>query len=100
MSDGWTLPRSHAASTSPALGAPLLRVARMQSSATAACRTNAAANDDTTSVVICAWVEALMSAGTRIRRIVAIDRSEEHTSELQSREYLVCRLLLEKPHRG
>src|SRR5690606_39737097 len=27
---------------------------------------------------------------------VKIDRSEEHTSELQSRENLVCRLLLEK----
>src|SRR5947209_14277449 len=26
----------------------------------------------------------------------AIFRSEEHTSELQSRQYLVCRLLLEK----
>src|SRR5687767_15668175 len=26
----------------------------------------------------------------------AIDRSEEHTSELQSLAYLVCRLLLEK----
>src|ERR1035437_10479903 len=26
----------------------------------------------------------------------AIDRSEEHTSELQSRRYLGCRLLLEK----
>src|SRR3712207_8716866 len=26
----------------------------------------------------------------------AIPRSEEHTSELQSRQYLVCRLLLEK----
>src|SRR3712207_6990930 len=26
----------------------------------------------------------------------AISRSEEHTSELQSRQYLVCRLLLEK----
>src|SRR3712207_7860373 len=25
-------------------------------------------------------------------------RSEEHTSELQSRQYLVCRLLLEKIH--
>src|SRR5258707_8487960 len=33
--------------------------------------------------------------GTNIarRRII---RSEEHTSELQSRQYLVCRLLLEK----
>src|SRR3712207_6294591 len=30
--------------------------------------------------------------------VVAVrgDRSEEHTSELQSRQYLVCRLLLEK----
>src|SRR3712207_8812682 len=27
------------------------------------------------------------------------DRSEEHTSELQSRQYLVCRLLLEKKTR-
>src|SRR3712207_8291897 len=26
----------------------------------------------------------------------ALPRSEEHTSELQSRQYLVCRLLLEK----
>src|SRR3712207_9562347 len=27
---------------------------------------------------------------------VGLERSEEHTSELQSRQYLVCRLLLEK----
>src|SRR3712207_8719795 len=27
---------------------------------------------------------------------VPVGRSEEHTSELQSRQYLVCRLLLEK----
>src|SRR3712207_8495544 len=27
-------------------------------------------------------------------------RSEEHTSELQSRQYLVCRLLLEKTNRS
>src|SRR3712207_6864287 len=27
---------------------------------------------------------------------LALGRSEEHTSELQSRQYLVCRLLLEK----
>src|SRR5690606_40278225 len=31
---------------------------------------------------------------------VASGRSEEHTSELQSRENLVCRLLLEKKKRG
>src|SRR3712207_7874823 len=28
--------------------------------------------------------------------LVLVHRSEEHTSELQSRQYLVCRLLLEK----
>src|SRR3712207_8185587 len=28
--------------------------------------------------------------------LAAAERSEEHTSELQSRQYLVCRLLLEK----
>src|SRR5258707_7507614 len=28
--------------------------------------------------------------------VVELRRSEEHTSELQSRQYLVCRLLLEK----
>src|SRR5476651_2909005 len=28
--------------------------------------------------------------------VARCDRSEEHTSELQSRQYLVCRLLLEK----
>src|SRR3712207_8769307 len=29
-------------------------------------------------------------------RVIDAIRSEEHTSELQSRQYLVCRLLLEK----
>src|SRR3712207_7736598 len=45
------------------------------------------------------------SAGCRRRRCWASAsaptpprRSEEHTSELQSRQYLVCRLLLEKKH--
>src|SRR3712207_6949381 len=28
--------------------------------------------------------------------VAGLPRSEEHTSELQSRQYLVCRLLLEK----
>src|SRR3712207_8372799 len=31
-----------------------------------------------------------------LTRAAAPGRSEEHTSELQSRQYLVCRLLLEK----
>src|SRR3712207_7997490 len=43
-------------------------------------------------------VEALKRLGAEA--VVVVDevheRSEEHTSELQSRQYLVCRLLLEK----
>src|SRR3712207_8716757 len=30
------------------------------------------------------------------QQVMDVARSEEHTSELQSRQYLVCRLLLEK----
>src|SRR3712207_8850617 len=33
---------------------------------------------------------------SRVDYGAAFERSEEHTSELQSRQYLVCRLLLEK----
>src|SRR5947209_9200415 len=33
---------------------------------------------------------------TRSHTVRPLWRSEEHTSELQSRQYLVCRLLLEK----
>src|SRR3712207_7644417 len=50
------------------------------------------------------------SAGDEFRARVAalitalerelVSRSEEHTSELQSRQYLVCRLLLEKKKRS
>src|SRR3712207_8243686 len=36
------------------------------------------------------------SASTTSPKTVRDRRSEEHTSELQSRQYLVCRLLLEK----
>src|SRR5207253_10225598 len=40
------------------------------------------------------------SSGTlRCSREAARERSEEHTSELQSRGHLVCRLLLEKKKR-
>src|SRR3712207_7737838 len=35
-------------------------------------------------------------AGGAFSRQADLRRSEEHTSELQSRQYLVCRLLLEK----
>src|SRR3712207_9594111 len=41
--------------------------------------------------------KALAELGFEVRRIRGQrSRSEEHTSELQSRQYLVCRLLLEK----
>src|SRR3712207_8831141 len=50
------------------------------------------------------WVGGLTPKMSRPRRTttavlgvaVRLSRSEEHTSELQSRQYLVCRLLLEK----
>src|SRR5947209_13538960 len=35
-------------------------------------------------------------ASTALTTSAGVSRSEEHTSELQSRQYLVCRLLLEK----
>src|SRR5947209_12938241 len=39
----------------------------------------------------------LRQSGPQLRQARRRDaRSEEHTSELQSRQYLVCRLLLEK----
>src|SRR5437879_7440075 len=39
---------------------------------------------------------APVSTGRRFAGLAAATRSEEHTSELQSPMYLVCRLLLEK----
>src|SRR3712207_7443377 len=36
------------------------------------------------------------TGGITFRSTLPLLRSEEHTSELQSRQYLVCRLLLEK----
>src|SRR3712207_7879583 len=56
-------------------------------------------------VVLRAALEEHVAAGGTVVEllIVSVDvlpgereRSEEHTSELQSRQYLVCRLLLEK----
>src|SRR3712207_8385590 len=42
-------------------------------------------------------ISSVLWPGMRVKRIVEPSgRSEEHTSELQSRQYLVCRLLLEK----
>src|SRR5258707_12416241 len=50
---------------------------------------------------VCAWLmPGLLACRWRCRVRIAgaahPARSEEHTSELQSRQYLVCRLLLEK----
>src|SRR5438445_3460154 len=48
----------------------------------------------------CSWHRGNGIAGTLTTYsesdITDSERSEEHTSELQSRQYLVCRLLLEK----
>src|SRR3712207_8542671 len=42
------------------------------------------------------WAETLVAAVLDVPHRELDARSEEHTSELQSRQYLVCRLLLEK----
>src|SRR3712207_7489615 len=55
-------------------------------------------------ILACQWVLLRLGGATnRCPRALspalfeaAGERSEEHTSELQSRQYLVCRLLLEK----
>src|SRR5947209_15802207 len=41
-------------------------------------------------------VDAWVAQNPVMEQVLGPDRSEEHTSELQSRQYLVCRLLLEK----
>src|SRR3712207_8430519 len=46
--------------------------------------------DSNESLISCVVAPDLRSSARKSRR------SEEHTSELQSRQYLVCRLLLEK----
>src|SRR3712207_8952492 len=43
--------------------------------------------------------DALVGATCPARSVLSPERSEEHTSELQSRQYLVCRLLLEKKNK-
>src|SRR5687768_17629822 len=51
--------------------------------------------DPSTSVGIMGLLEDINQRGTTVV-MATHDRSEEHTSELQSRLHLVCRLLLEK----
>src|SRR5690625_6717212 len=42
------------------------------------------------------WIAELVEKGYITTELIYKERSEEHTSELQSRGHLVCRLLLEK----
>src|SRR3712207_7761398 len=63
--------------------------------------TSAANTSVCASTAAIAQVPAILAASTSAhsrstRPKVLPSRSEEHTSELQSRQYLVCRLLLEK----
>src|SRR5438445_6116275 len=46
-----------------------------------------------------ALVHGLRGQPSNRKLAARFERSEEHTSELQSRQYLVCRLLLEKKKR-
>src|SRR3712207_8637914 len=56
----------------------------------------AAAPRSSRSARIASLSKALSARRALKSRSVRSGRSEEHTSELQSRQYLVCRLLLEK----
>src|SRR3712207_6908258 len=59
--------------------------------------TSSAASIDPPSTTVTPWsrMSGWAATATASRRFAG-PRSEEHTSELQSRQYLVCRLLLEK----
>src|SRR3712207_7674029 len=56
------------------------------------CSTNAEYRERISSSAVVAVAEPVCSGKQQASYL----RSEEHTSELQSRQYLVCRLLLEK----
>src|SRR3712207_7682272 len=47
-------------------------------------------------LIVVAFAEKLANPALAQEFLDSQQRSEEHTSELQSRQYLVCRLLLEK----
>src|SRR3712207_7069435 len=66
----------------------LRRSGRMASRSLTICRAACATSIQGSSLMDCPPTEARVSPES--------ERSEEHTSELQSRQYLVCRLLLEK----
>src|SRR5690606_41910247 len=79
-------PEIHSLSLHDAL--PISRPSPATSSA------SATSGPSTRSGPTCSWLSCRARPPTRHTR--AAGRSEEHTSELQSRENLVCRLLLEK----
>src|SRR3712207_8545232 len=54
------------------------------------------ANEKTTFADAFAMADQVLYSGVACITDLMVKRSEEHTSELQSRQYLVCRLLLEK----
>src|SRR3712207_8833497 len=55
---------------------------------------SAASVEDVEALDVAEQVQLAVAEGDEVRLVLL--RSEEHTSELQSRQYLVCRLLLEK----
>src|SRR3712207_7443498 len=58
------------------------------------------AEDDECASVLAGAILARRPRRVTMRWVNDERRSEEHTSELQSRQYLVCRLLLEKTTSG
>src|SRR5690606_42147558 len=74
------------------------------------CRKSSTSSSSSTPCAPCADAQPPLPAGAAIRQpppnraragpLRRVYRSEEHTSELQSRENLVCRLLLEKKTRA
>src|SRR3712207_7559370 len=82
---------------------PYTTLFRSRSRACASKRSSAsastsAASPATSSSIRKTPVEASAPAAPRLQALRE-QRSEEHTSELQSRQYLVCRLLLEKKNK-
>src|SRR3712207_1208408 len=89
-----TVPMNSCPSTSPARIAGMYPPSR--------CRSDPQVTDRPTSRMT-SWSLRIVGSGTSStpisltpRQVTAFIRSEEHTLELQSRQYLVCRLLLEK----
>src|SRR3712207_8975579 len=86
---------------------PVLQAVRHGPSSRSYCRTSACSAAEleaarerlprsSTTVTAAPSVPAVVVAAREVTSCSAVSRSEEHTSELQSRQYLVCRLLLEK----